>query len=160
MLILNKMTLLYVPDEDRICMTAQPDGSGPVLFWLTQRLCRQLIPVLCTHLERATPNKSVISRDMQLSVSQRDAEWQYQSSDPVRTDGPTPTFLPSRIDYTFSGELTGLMFPVGKDERAQFRMNLQELRQFLAILHNLFVQSGWSVDVWPSWFADGHRRQN
>ena len=160
MIILKKATLCYVPGEDRVCMTAESDGSKQVLFWLTQRMSRRLVPVLCKHLERKTPKRSVISRDMQLSVFQREAEWQYESIEPVTTHEPPAMYLPGSIDYAFSGEITGLTFPVGNDEKAEFRMTLQELRQFLAIVYKLFVHAGWSTDVWPTWFTGGDQRKN
>ncbi len=160
MLVLKKVTLAYVPEEDRIAMTAETDDARPVRFWLTQRICRNLYPVLCERLEQATPQRGVIGREMQLSVSQREAEWSFESSEPVQPQEPPPMFLPLRIDYTFSGDMTALAFPVGNDDRADFRMTMQELRQFMAILYRLFMHAGWPTDAWPSWLSADEPRQN
>ncbi len=160
MLNLKKVTLLYVPNEDRICMTAEPDGRTPVIFWLTLRVCQQLVPVLCGHLERSTPDRPVIGREMQLSCTQRDAEWRYESPEPVERAEAALMYLPSRIDYAFSGDLTGLSLPVGEEETADLRLTMQELRQLMAIMYRLFLQAGWPTDAWPSWFTVDEPGQN
>jgi hypothetical protein len=160
MLILKKVTLQYVLNEDRICMTAEPDGMKPIIFWLTLHVCRQLVPVLCGHLERSTPERPVIGREMQLSCTQRDAEWRYESQAPVETSEAALMYLPSRIDYAFSGDITGLSLPLGEEEKADLRLTMQELRQLMAIMYRLFLHAGWPTDVWPAWFTDDEPGQN
>jgi hypothetical protein len=150
---LKKVTLRFDPAEDRICMMAEPRDNKPILFWLTMRICRQLVPLLCGHLERTTPKKPVISHEIQLSCMQREAEWKFQSSKPVEMAGDSSMVTPSRIDYTFDGEVTALSFPVEGAQNVDLKLSLLELRQFLALLHRLFQRAGWPMDVWPAWFT-------
>lgn len=160
MVVLNKVTQLYVPHEDRICMTAEAHDGRSVVYWLTQRICRQLVPLLCGHVDRITPDKRVVSRDMQLTCMQRQAEWRFQPSEPVQVPDGTTMVLPLKIDYAFTGDVATLSFPVVGDDRADLSLTAQELRQWLAIMYRLFSQAGWPTDVWPSWFTAAGEGRN
>ncbi|MCE1274275.1 MAG: hypothetical protein LWW75_07115 [Chlorobiales bacterium] len=158
--VLTKVTQLYVPEEDRICMTAEDRDGHSLAFWLTQRICRQLVPVLCRHLDRITPVRKIVSRDMQLACRQQHSEWHFQPSEPVRIENGARMVLPLKIDYVFTGELASLIFPAGGNENAELSLNAQELRQWLSIMYRLFRHAQWPTDVWPVWFAEVGQFQN
>lgn len=158
--VLTKVTQLYVPEEDRICMTAEDREGNSLAFWLTQRMCRQLVPVLCGHLDRITPGRQVVSRDLQLACRQQDAEWNFQPSEPVRIEKGARMVLPLKIDYAFTGELSSLIFPVGGEGKAELTLNARELRQWLSIMYRLFRNALWPTDIWPAWIAQAGQFQN
>lgn len=160
MVILKKVTVQYVRNEDRIRMTAEPDNNPPVVFWLTLRMSRLLVKSLCDHLERTTPTQPVIDRDMSLTCRQRDAEWQLQPSAPVLHTNATSNFVPDRIDVSFSPKSAAIAFPLGISERAEMNMSPQELRQWLSLLFRMFREADWPLDIWPKWFTASEPAKN
>ena len=159
MLNLNKVTLQYSPHEDRILMSGEHDGGDPVAFLLTMRMSRSIVGMLCTHLDRITPEKPVLGRDMQMACRQRDAEWQRQPAEPVRCDKGMQMFLPEKIDFSCSSGMAALIFPAG-NEQAMLKMSLTELRQLLSLLHGLFLAASWPMEVWPEWLGAGEPANN
>jgi hypothetical protein len=151
--LLKKITFTYSEVEDRIRMSAELKNGEPVLFWLTLRLCRRLVRALIDHIERSVPRSSLVDTGLLLSCRQRDAEWQHESSEPVSFSAGSLKVLPEKIELSYSQHHAGLLFPLGDGQEAQLQMTLQELRQWLAILHRQFKKAGWPMEVWPAWFV-------
>lgn len=160
MLKLNKVTLQYSPYEDRIRMSGGHECGDPVAFLLTLRMSRALAGMLCSHLERSLPPGSPVSPDMQLACRQRDAEWQLQPAGPVQFETGMGMYLPEKFDLACSPNGAAITFPAGAADTARLGMNFTELRQFLSVLHRLFLTAGWPMDCWPEWFSTGENAVN
>ena len=152
MLLLTKVTVTYSEVEDRICMSAQLHEGEPVVFWLTLRLCRLLVKALTAHLERSVAGSALVDTGLLLTCRQRDAEWQHEPSEPVRYSAGSRVIVPERVDLSCTVESAALLLPVGEGDIAHLPLNLQELRQWLAIIYRQFQLAGWPLDVWPEWF--------
>ena len=150
---LTKVTCFYSAFEDRICMSAMLNEGEPVVFWLTQRLSCLLVRALTGHLERSLSQTELIDLGLLLSCRQRDAEWQQESSEPVNIKAASFQILPEKVDMSCSDDSAALLFPMGNGEDAMLQMSLQELRQWLAIMHRQFKSAGWPMGVWPGWFS-------
>ena len=153
MLLLTKVTVMYSELEDRIRMSAMLKEGEPVVFWLTFRLCSRLIPALTGHLERSVPQSTLVDMGLLLTCQQRDAEWHHEPSEPVSYRAGSKVVLPDRVDLTCSAESVVLLLPVGDGELSRMQLSLQELRQWLAIVHRQYQRAGWPMEVWPEWFG-------
>ena len=152
MVLLTKVTVTYSEVEDRICMSALLQESEPVMFLLTLRLCRLLVRALTDHLERSVSGSDLLDIGLLLTCQQRDAEWQHEPSEPVRFSKGLQVLLPERVDLSYTAESAVLLFSVGDGDIAQLPMSMQELRQWLGIVHRQFKRADWPMDVWPEWF--------
>ncbi len=154
MVMLKKVTLQYIEVEDRIRMSADVEGGNAAVFWLTQRLCRRLVPKLAHHLEHSAPKSIQVDKGLMLSVQQHDAEWQRKFSEPVRVFGLKRSVLPEHVNLYCPAGGAIIIFPldVGGDQ-ARLQMNMVELRQWMGVVYRQFRVAGWSMEVWPKWFA-------
>ena len=153
MVMLKKVTLQYIEIEDRIRMSADLDGEEPMVFWLTQRLCRRLVPKLAHHLEHSAPQSLLVDKGLMLSVQQHDAGWQQKYSEPVRIGGLSPSVLPEKVNLVCPAEGASIIFPLADGKPARLQMTMLELRQWMAVVYRQFQVAGWPMEVWPEWFA-------
>ena len=153
MVLLTKVTVRYSEVEDRIFMSALLQEGEPVVFWLTLRLCRLLVRALTDHLERSVSGSDLLDIRLLLTCQQRDAEWQHEPSEPVLYSTASQVVLPERVDLSCTAESAALLFPAGDGDIAQLPMSMQELRQWLGIVHRQFQRADWPMDVWPEWFT-------
>lgn len=151
MIQLKKVTLNYVAVEDRIRMSAERQNGEPVVFWLTMRLCRSMVGPLCGYIEKNVQPSALVDRTTQLSVQQRQAMWELQPSEPVRTGNEITPVIPDRLDLEFLKNKVALRLPYGIREKAELQMNPQELRQWMDILYRMFRSGAWPMDEWPDW---------
>lgn len=150
--LLTKVTITYSEVEDRILMSAKLNGGEEVVFWLTLRLCSRLVIELTRHLERST-SRLVVDTGLLLSCLQREAEWVHEPSEPVSFSKGALQVLPVKVALSCSSQGAILLFSLGDGQDAQLPMNLQELRQWLAIVHRQYKSAGWPMDIWPEWFV-------
>lgn len=150
---LKKVTMQYIEIEDRIRMLADLDGDERAVFWLTQRLCKRLIPKLVHHLEHSAPDSLLVEKGLMLSVQQHDAGWQQKYSEPVRSSGLSRSVLPERVDLLCPAGGAAIIFPLAEGKPARLQMTMLELRQWMAVVYRLFKVAGWSMEVWPQWFT-------
>ena len=154
MVILKKVTLQYIEIEDRIRMSADFDGEAPAVFWLTQRLCRRMVPKLSGHIENLTQTSPLVDQELMLSVQQHDAEWKKALLEPVKVRGFEHSVLPETVDLQCLAKGAAIIFPFDiKGEQARLQMNVAELRQWMGGVYRQFRVAGWSMEVWPEWFA-------
>ena len=152
-MLLTKVTVTYSEVEDLICMSALLQEGEPVVFWLTLRLCRLVVRALTDHLERSVSGSDLIDIGLLLTCRQRDAEWQHEPSEPVHYSTGSQVVLPERVDLSCTTESVALLFPMDDGDIAQLPMSMQELRQWLGIVHRQFQRAGWPMDEWPEWFT-------
>jgi hypothetical protein len=154
MVMLKKVTLQYIEIEDRIRMLADLDGEEPAVFWLTQRLCRRLVPKLAGHLEHSAQKSLMVDKGLMLSVQQHDAGWQQKFSEPVKIGELSRSVLPETVNLLCPAGGASIIFPLdvgGKSARLQ--MTMLELRQWMGVIYRQFQVAGWPMEVWPHWFA-------
>ena len=152
-MLLTKVTCTYSEIEDRIRMSAMLQEGEPVVFWLTHRLASRMVAALTLHLERSVSRSSLVDMGLLLACQQCEAEWQHEPSEPVSYKPESLRILPEKVALNCSAENAALLFPLGDGRQAQMRMNLLELRQWLAIMHRQYKKAGWPMEVWPEWFT-------
>ena len=159
-LLLTKVTFTYSEVEDRILMSAKLSEGDAVVFWLTLRLCSRLVIELTGHLERSASRPVYIDTGLLLTCHQHVAEWQHVPSEPVSFCKGALQVLPVKVALSCSSKGAVLLFSLRDGQDAQLPMNLQQLRQWLAIVHRQYKHAGWPMDVWPEWFVKAESGRN
>jgi hypothetical protein len=151
---LNKVTLTYSTNEDRIQMTGEVSESDPLVFWLTRRMCEQLVIAVSGFIEKASPIPTGADKDLMLSFRQNAALIKKEKSAPVKVGSDSKTFLVQKIDLTFQKEVVLLAFYMSETECAKLPLTVQNARQWLGILYAQYQHAGWPLGTWPAWATE------
>ena len=152
---ITRITTEYVDLEDRIRLAGEtPDGASLIL-WLPQRLLNRLVPVLCDKLRPARdddPHAGILNSFAQMAAVQNLAPLP-----PVRT---TPEARSRTIRaVTVVGGTDAVQLLLKEEEHADsaqtsMTLRLDELRQWLSILHRQWLRAGWPPELWPAWMSE------
>lgn len=147
----ERFTTEYDPVEDRIRLNGVGPGGQRATLWLNQRMMRLLLPQLSNWVEA----KVGVEQGGRLPGVQEfhqaaAAATMVPNQPPVAPVGTG--VLVVAIDYTDLGGVIRLTF---KDS-AGMHLALVDfpeigLRQWLAIVHGLYLAAEWPVDPFPSW---------
>ena len=158
---LERLTLTYSVEEDRLCLAALEQGGQQLVFWLTQRFCRVLIPKLLQWLQAQDACQEEINQEgvrseaQLLAARQARAEFVQPTVEPVQVEMSgveCREVLLSSVDVGSQEGVLTLLFPVKELEKALVAFNAEQLSQWLAIVHRRSVEASWPLDIWPSWF--------
>ncbi|MFA5546954.1 MAG: hypothetical protein WDA10_00305 [Porticoccaceae bacterium] len=166
-LILEKVTLLYVVEEDRIKLQGQTKGNDKITLWFTQRLFLRLIPMLIRHLDQRVDVESDLPRKVS-SPSQRAAMQSFlqdkamagrgAAAPVVIDDQPLIDQLVVTLDLSQQRRGVVLKFPVEGERLVALPLTQDYIRHWLSVVYGLFVKASWPLDVWPEWVKEAHRR--
>lgn len=154
---LKKVTLRYIPVEDRMRMDAMVAEEKEVFtFWLTQRLCRELVTALVKHLSSAGLAKSGATP---ADIAAVQGYYQQQAKSAKKKTAPVPVATPrshlvDRVQLRTSAKAIQIVFPVGDGGQAILPFVSHEARQWLEILYRQYRVAGWPLDMWPQWIRD------
>ncbi len=163
---LDKLTLDYSAAEDRLLGRVQVLDGELCAVWLTQRLARRLVRMLCDHLDKTavtdgpapsgTPAAAQGSRSKELLLSFR-----HQAAMLKRDPEPPVPELDARaapllesIRARLSQDRILLTLEL-TDGPATLALTQNHAWQLLQILLNLFRRAEWPLDAWPGWMRDG-----
>lgn len=136
-------------------MDAQVRGGDILVFWLTLRLCRELVKILTEYFDRQTLPKVQGSKKVVQSFFQQDAD---RRRNPVPSvAGPKPTTrsqLVREVNIRTNEHAIMLRLPLGGGEAALLPMNPTEARQWLQILYEQFQRAQWPLEGWPEWIRN------
>ena len=148
--LLEKVTLSYVEDEDRIRLSAQCPKNEVVVLWLTQRLSSRLIPILRDWLLKQVQDES--HADVLHQFEQQAAQQAGTTETAVEVSTDSQAWLINRIDVSYSSTQMTLTFK-GKEESqsAQMTMVNKAMRQWFDILYRVYQRADWQCADWPLW---------
>jgi hypothetical protein len=147
---LKKVTVSYSPIEDRIRMTAQTESGDSIDFWLTLRLCREIVSVMAEQLSASVLQKTQARHAPAVeSFLQRGAASRRTKAPPVAIE-PSESHLLNKVQIQAGKRGLFLRIPMG-DGMAVLPFKYDEARQWLAILFKHFQIAGWPLDFWPDW---------
>lgn len=148
---IRKITVQYIPLEDRLRFAAQLQGGESCNLWMTARLSAAVVAcVLQTLGNQPFSSASVDPRTLQ-EWEQAAAMQGFKKSSAVSAS-PEPGELIESVDVGSENELFILVFRGVTQRAAQFTLTASEMRQWLQIVYSQFEVAGWSLEVWPDWF--------
>lgn len=156
---LDKITFDYSATEDRLlARMLAADGSRSAI-WLTQRLARQIVKVLCSHLAKiatgthANSNIRSEQKQMILNFKRQAAMMKHVACPPVPEIETAEVPLLHTIHARLSQDLILLTLerPAGP---AVLGLTQNHAWQFLQLLLNVFRRAEWAVDAWPDWMRN------
>lgn len=157
-LLLEKVTLNYVAVEDRISMRAQVRDGEARTFWLTQRMCGQLVKSVVDYLDKTTAAVSVAApagKSVVQSYYQQEAMLKRTKTASVDASSSTePPLLVKTLKIRTSPKSLVIRLPLPDGVNASLPLKPREARQMLQILHGQYRKAGWPLDIWPRWIAE------
>lgn len=159
-LTLNRVTTELDETQDRLRLTGDLDSGEPVVFWITRRMLKRLLPHLLAWLQPAAEGTQVTAAadyhtDAIQSFAQQAAvaELAQHQQAPVQAPQQTSQWLIDSIDMTRTPDIIALTFKSG-ELHAALLLAQQPLRQWLAIVHEQSTKAEWALDLWPQWILD------
>jgi len=158
----SRITVKYVPREDRMRLSMLDGESNPLVLWMTRRLAGRLIPSLVASLDQTLElpdNAPDSAKPTTQYFVQTNAELQMKGASPVvappeiSEEGLLESVRVRRKDTNYLLDL------IWNDGSVTMPAHEMALRQLLRILYRNYQRGGWPIEgVWPDWFAeDAHR---
>ena len=157
---LQRITSQYIEDEDRIRLTGAVAAGTTKVLWLTQRLLIRVINHLLQWLEQqstvAAPDalKDGQATDLVQGFAQQAASAEMQLQPPVQSQGDEQAWIVSSVDISRTAQAVKLNFKGRNGELAALTLETQQLRQWLAIIHQLWQGAQWPPAIWPQWMQE------
>lgn len=163
---LDRLTIRYVPTEDRIRMTCALKEAETLDFWFTQRILNGLINGLTGWLESnpaettPVPSQTPASAQtgQQLAREQVSAQMTMRPAKPVRPSSSSRDVLVTRLAVKTRQDALILELTINDREKGLASFSRTTLNQWLGILYRQYLEAQWPVDVWPAWFKDAQTR--
>lgn len=142
---LQKASLSYIRDEDRICLRGQISQQHILFLWLTHRLVRQLVP----HLINSTRRLSC-EDELARNSGQSQEDFSAEHIEPVpEFPGLRDDILVIGIQLRSSSEHVELTFRSDKSlDESQIILSLYDVQKLLDGLKDCFEQAAWPCDIW------------
>jgi hypothetical protein len=157
---LQRITSEYIEHEDRIRLTGAVEAGATEVLWLTQRLLIRVINHLLQWLEQqstvAAPDALKDGEAAQLvqGFAQQAASAELQLQPPVQSKGDEQAWIVNSVDITRSPQAVKLNFKGARGELAALTLEARQLRQWLAIIHQLWKVAQWPPAIWPQWMQE------
>jgi hypothetical protein len=146
---IQKITVGYDEQEDRLHLACEDAAGGVTALWLPQRLANRLVRALVAHLEGETEDRAM--QDMLQAWHLSAAQAQQVPTAPVQ--GGTAPCLVHSIDIGLLPNALQLSFRSAHGEAVVLGLDMTALRQWLAILHQHYAKAEWPCrGIWPEWF--------
>ena len=132
-------------------MRSETRDGEVYVFWLTLRLCREIVGNFTKHLE-TTQMASTPARDnehVQHSLHMK-ARSNLRPAKAVQKTG-NDGLLVSKMKIRASKDRALLILPLTDSESAALPLTMEEARQWLGILYTQYQKAGWPLDQWPRW---------
>ena len=165
----RKVSLKYDSVEDRIRLTVETDDEQVLEYWLTYRLCRQLVPSLVTFFDQQSIKKTTSSVENRTSVQtflQQEARQARKPVSPIRQPGDvmrenkgSPALLES-LRLRTRGDLIALVITLEDERHMVVPLPPTKARQWFEIFYQQYKLAGWSLSLWPAWIKDDNASQS
>ena len=163
MTVLQTITSEYIESEDRIRLTAITDAEETLILWITQRLLIRLLAHFLSWLEKEAPEvtrSSVIHNETKTALqemAQQSAAANLKEQSAVTATRTSRALLVNEIDIKMGEEVVQLVFKCDAGQKAELGFTIQQLRQWLRMIHSLWQQAEWPVSIWPDWMDDNQQ---
>ena len=163
MITLQRITSEYIKSEDRIRLTAISKAEETIILWITQRLLIRLIAHFLGWLEKEAPEvarSSAIGNETKSALqgmAQQSAAAKLPEQSAVTANSDSAALLVKEIDIKMSEEVVLLVFKCDEAWKAELSFTVQQLRQWLGMIHRLWRLAEWPVSIWPDWMDDNQQ---
>ena len=158
---LQRLTTAYIQTEDRLRLIGEDQQGGALCLWLTQRLALRFVAHLVDALDIASPEAiKNPSQDQDASkllqgIAQKAAAADFTPLAAVEsTDATQSMFIHEVAVRRAKGGVISLVFKSDEDEEVAIRLNPQQLRQWLSIIHGQWLKAEWPTSIWPEWMGE------
>jgi hypothetical protein len=151
---LKRLTTEYIESEDRIKIIGESGNPEPVVIWMTCRLASRVIPAFLGWLDKQAPPSSISSAgqaEVLQSFAQEAAVAALKPEKPVSVSTEVSSWLLNAVDVAATRTHMTVTFRDQGDRSASVRFDSTQLRQWLSILHRLWLKAEWPTLVWPKW---------
>ncbi len=149
---ITRITTEYVEDEDRIRLCGETAEAETTILWLPQRLLNRLIPALC---QKLGPGPDSDRKAEALNAFEQMAAVQALAPLPVVRPAARASSHTIRVVTIVPGAVAIQLLlkesEASDSTAVSMTLRHEELRQWLAILHNQYVKAGWPTGIWPEW---------
>ena len=152
---LQRITTEYIDLEDRVRLAGETADGERVVLWLTRRLLDRLLPHLLGWLEkRHVPTTSRLYEEARQGFAQEAARAGLKPEPAVSTSAANRGWLVTAVDVNADDQRVLLNFK-GQAEVDQIWLVVEEapLRQWLGIIHALYIGASWPLSLWPAWMS-------
>jgi hypothetical protein len=151
MFVIRKVTMVYVPVEDRIQMRAESGDDQVTIMWLSFRLCREIVRRLTRQLDMSQAKRTPIVQSQLVQQSMHsNAKANIKPTPPVRC-ADVQGFLLTKMIIQVSDTRVVLKIPLPDGDEGILSLTLEEARQWLEILYQQYKKGEWPLEVWPAW---------
>ena len=163
MITLQRITSEYIKSEDRIRLTAISKAEETIILWITKRLLIRLIAHFLGWLEKEAPEvarSSAIGNETKSALqgmAQQSAAAKLPEQSAVTANSDSAALLVKEIDIKMSEEVVLLVFKCDEAWKAELSFTVQQLRQWLGMIHRLWRLAEWPVSIWPDWMDDNQQ---
>lgn len=147
---LSRITTRYDEIEDRVLVSGAAPGDVVYNAWLTRRLMDRLVASLAQIL--APSNQDGLAEVLN-DFAQHRAEATLEPVPPVIADQDVDSLdaLITSIDIQNHRDFVRLLLRCEGAGAATVSLTHRELRQWLSIIRQAYVKSGWPAQAWPAW---------
>ena len=154
MSVIHRFSLAYDAHEDRMTCDTEDQAGATTRLWLTQRLCRGLLPALVPMLQKAVPQKVAPEHQAAVqSFEQAAALSAFGKLPPVQARAETVVGLVKAVHIQPGTNGLTLTFDFAVDSQRTLALTFAEVRQMLSVMHRLQVIASWPLDLWPEWIT-------
>ena len=94
------------------------------------------------------------SRSNVQEIVQQSARQTLNQQTAVVPEHDSQSFLVQEIDININNEGVRLLFKASENKQAELAFNIEQLRQWLAIIRSLWDKAEWPMSLWPSWMDE------
>lgn len=168
----SKMSVRFVPHEDRLAMICDAGDEGVQCLWLIRPLAQKLVIALTSAIKPKDPIPS--HADLRDEFAQSSAESHFVPAPPVEPrpapdlethtmtdsheapddDGPAVPpvqWLVRAMNIKVHRDAIALTFQGAEGQEGRFAFSEERLRQWLGIIRKVTLSAGWAHPDWPDW---------
>ena len=153
--VLQKITLNYSSEQDRLQLLALSGDEDSYSFWITRNLLKLLIGYLGDKFspKASLPGHQRIVNELLLETQVQSAVQQHDKSvSPVSNNDLKESFLITSVDISVSEPKVTLVW---KSPETQFLLSLSraEFFQWLSAMRKALMKADWDIG-WPDWIEN------
>ncbi len=154
---LQRITTEYIELEDRVRLAGETGNGERLVLWLTRRLLDRLVPHLVAWLEKSAGPQAPASRlyaEARQGFARDAARAGLRPEPPVPASAASRSWLVGSVDVSLGEASIRLNFKgLAESDQACLDMREAPLRQWLGIIHGLYLRAAWPTGPWPDWMG-------